>query len=118
MIKKLIILLICCNISLAEVVQLADIVKIKIPKDKTFIKYNKLEHMLKNMSDASFTDKEVNKFLTSSTKAGSSGDEIAIHINSKKYFKYEENSKDDFGILENEALIDDAIFICAEKLGI
>ena len=52
MIKKLIILLIFCNIASAEIVLLGDLVKINIPKDKTYTKYNKLEHTKKNMSDA------------------------------------------------------------------
>ena len=55
-------------------------------------------------------------FLLSSKIAGSSGEEIAVHISSKKFFKYQENFKDDFGILENEAMLDDAIFLCAKKL--
>ena len=110
------ILIFCTNIS-AEIVEIYNDVKIKIPENKTYVKYDKLEHMLKNMVDANFNDKEINRFLLSSKVAGSSGEEIAVHISSEKFFKYEENSKDDFGILENEALIDDAIFICAEKLG-
>jgi hypothetical protein len=117
MIKKLIILLIFCNIASAEIVLLGDLVKINIPKDKTYTKYNKLEHTKKNMSDAKFTDNEIDRVLNSSINAGSAGDEIAIHINSEKFFETEKNSKDDFGILENEAMLDDAIFSCAKKLG-
>ena len=113
---SLIIFLIFCKSVFAEVVMLSDIVKINIPDDKTYIKYNKLEHMLRNMNDAKFTDKEVNNTLLSSKISGSSGDEIALHISSEKFFKFEENSKDDFGILENEAMLDDAIFLCAKKL--
>jgi hypothetical protein len=111
-----IISLLFCNIVYAEIVSLSDLVKIKVPDNKTYVKYNKLDHMLRNMSDAKFTDKEINKTLLSSKISGSSGDEVAIHINSEKFFKYEQNSKDDFGILENEAMIDDAIFLCAKKL--
>ena len=55
---SLIIFLIFCKSVFAEVVMLSDIVKINIPDDKTYIKYNKLEHMLRNMNDAKFTDKE------------------------------------------------------------
>jgi hypothetical protein len=117
MIKKLIILLIFCNIASAEIVLLGDLVKINIPKDKTYTKYNKLEHTMKNMSDAKFTENEIDRFLNSAINAGSAGDEIAIHINSEKFFEIEINSKDDFGILENEAMLDDAIFSCAKKLG-
>jgi hypothetical protein len=117
MIKKLIILIIFSNIASAEIVLLGDFVKIKIPENKTYTEYNKLEHMKENMSDANFTDKEINRFLNSAINAGSSGDEIAIHINSEKFFKTEENSKDDFGILENEAMLDDALFSCAKKIG-
>ena len=117
MIKKLIILLIFCNIASAEIVLLGDLVKINIPEDKTYTKYNKLEHTMKNMSDAKFTDNEIDRVLNSAINAGSAGDEIAIHINSEKFFETEKNSKDDFGILENEAMLDDAIFSCAKKLG-
>ena len=109
------ILIFCTNIS-AEIVEIYNDVKIKIPENKTYVKYDKLEHMLKNMSDANFNDKEINRFLLSSKVAGSSGEEIAVHISSEKFFKYEENSKDDFGILENEAMLDDAIYLCAKKL--
>jgi len=110
----IIIILIATN-AFAEIVELAPGVRIKIPEDKTYIKYNKLENMLKNFLDAEFTDKETTRFLNSSKISGSSGDEIAVHINSRKVFKYQENKKDDFGILENESMIDDAIFACMGK---
>lgn len=111
----LIILLFCTNIY-AEIVEISENVRIKIPENKTYVKYNQLEHSLRNMGDAKFNDNEINRFLLSSKIAGSSGEEIAVHISSKKFFKYQENFKDDFGILENEAMLDDAIFLCAKKL--
>ena len=111
----LIILLFCTNIY-AEIVEISENVRIKIPENKTYVKYNQLEHSLRNMGDAKFNDNEINIFLLSSKIAGSSGEEIAVHISSKKFFKYQENFKDDFGILENEAMLDDAIFLCAKKL--
>ena len=109
-----IILFFCTHIS-AEIIDITPNVQIKIPANKTYVKYDKFEHMLKNMRDFNLTKNEISNVLLSSKIAGSNGDEIAVHISSKKFFKYEENFKDDFGILENEGMLDDAIFLCAKK---
>tara|TARA_Y100000590_G_C15670682_1_gene996143 strand:- start:648 stop:1568 length:921 start_codon:yes stop_codon:yes gene_type:complete len=112
----LIIFIIVCSHSFAEIVEIEPGIKIKIPENKKYYTTNVSEDFKRNMNTAKFTAAEIKHSLKEVSRSGFSGNEIGYSIVSKKNYENRLRKEDEFEALELELELDSFVINkCSNK---
>ncbi len=112
----LIIFIIVCSHSFAEIVEIKPGIKIKIPENKKYYTTNVSEDLKKNMNSRKFTANEIKHSLEEVKKMGFSGNELGYSIVSQKKYDNKLRQEDEFEKLEYEAELDSFVMDkCSKK---